>query len=483
MSHTKIRASRWTRGLVVGGLFGAAMFASACDEFLTASNPGLIQEDRLADTALVELMANSAIGSLQDVYSWLADYGSVYTDETRNHGTFAEEGLFDQRRLQPDNGTLSTFHYAPLMRARWLADSLTARIRTIYGDSATHDLRVARSYAIAGFDLVLLGEYFCEVPVPAPGERYGPPLKPDSLFGLAIARFDSALEIAAASKEANQKVTSGPSLTLAQRLVLGADSVRNFALVAKARAALNKGDKALAIATAQQVTSMGGASEFEYRVYYNDNASLNLLNRFQLDFSGGAGVAIRSISGTRFLGLDDARVPHPINTTTGQPLPEPITGGSWVVPNAPPSFSTFNNTKTGADFTNGTSIRIASMLEARYIIAEAGGAGGTNIGGQSNIAFVESRRTAFPSSTTPNPVTAANYTESLMEQRSRDFFLDGHRMGDLRRYRNKYGIDLWEKGPMYGGTVQFNDQTCWPINLAEITNNPFVPKPYTAPQH
>ena len=88
----------------------------------------------------------------------------------------------------------------------------------------------------------------------------------------------------------------------------------------------------------------------------------------------------------------------------------------------------------------------------------------------------------IPSSTTPNAVTAANYSASLMEQRSRDFFLDGHRMGDLRRYL-KGGTDLWEKGAMYGTTTTFNDQTCWPINLAEVTNNPFVPKPYTPPIH
>jgi hypothetical protein len=228
---------------------------------------------------------------------------------------------------------------------------------------------------------------------------------------------------------------------------------------------------------------MGGATEFEYRAYYNDNTALGLVNRFSPDFSGGAGVTVRSVTGTRFVGLDDARVPHPINATTGAPLAEAATGGNWVVPNAGPSFSVFNNTKTGADFTNSTSIRIASMLEARYIIAEAGGAGGTNLEGQSNVAFVESRRTAFPSATATTPTTAANFMDNLMDQRRRDFFLDGHRMGDLRRYRDKYGINLWETGSMYGTATTFNDQTCWPINIAEITNNPLVPKPYTPPQH
>jgi len=105
---THIRASRWGRGLAVGGLLSAALIAAGCDEFLTATNPGLIQETRLGDTSLVDLMANSAVGALQDVYSWMADYGSMYSDETRNHASFFEEGLYDQRRLQPDNGTLST---------------------------------------------------------------------------------------------------------------------------------------------------------------------------------------------------------------------------------------------------------------------------------------------------------------------------------------------------------------------------------------
>src|SRR5215207_5231285 len=161
---TQIRASRRVRGVFVAAALTIA--AAGCDEFLTATNPGLIQEPRLADTALVTLMSNSTIGILQDAYSWMADYGSMYTDETRNHAGFFEEGLFDQRRLQPDNGTLSFFLYSRIMPARWLADSLTGRIRAIYGDSALRDVRTARGYAFAGFDLVILGEYFCEVPVP-----------------------------------------------------------------------------------------------------------------------------------------------------------------------------------------------------------------------------------------------------------------------------------------------------------------------------
>jgi hypothetical protein len=71
---------------------------------------------------------------------------------------------------------------------------------------------------------------------------------------------------------------------------------------------------------------------------------------------------------------------------------------------------------------------------------------------------------------------------NLRDQRRRDFYLDAHRMGDLRRYLRRYQIDDWQKGSFYGSTtINFADQMCWPITVAEITNNPMVPKPYTPP--
>jgi hypothetical protein len=475
-----IQFRRWRAAAVAVALSGATGIA-ACSDFLVADNPAAIPAERLADSSLIELMANSSVGSFQDVYPWLSYYSAIFVDELRNHHVFFEEGLFDQRRVTPDNGTYSTFHYAPLQRARWLADSLAGRIKAIEGDSASRDLRVARTYAFAGYGLIMLAEYLCEAPISSAGERYTKPFSSEEIFKLAEMRFDSALKIAAASRDANAKVTSGPSATIAQRYVLGADSVKNLALVGMARSALGRNDKAKAISFAQQVTAIGTTGDFEYRLYYNNNTALALTNFYQDRLSGGAGVTTGSVSGTPFIGLDDSRVPHPLNAT-GQPLAEVATGGSFVVPNAGPSFSVFNNTKTGADFTYNTAIRLASLLEARYIIAEAGGASGNNTGGVSNIAFIESRRTGFPSSTAQTPTTAANYMDNLIDQRRRDFFLDGHRMGDLRRWKKFNNIDLWPKGSFFGSaTVTYGDQMCWPLNTAEISNNPLVPKPYVLP--
>ena len=479
-----IRARRWMRAAIATGALASAGSFAACKDFLTAENPAAIPVERLEDTALVELMHNAAIGALQghsgpfsNTYFWLTYLSAIFTDELRNHHVFFEEGLYDQRRVTVENSYNSTFTYSPLQRGRWLTDSIAGRMRAIYGDSALRDVRLARTYAMAGYTLIMLGEMWCEVPLSTADERYSRPYNSLELFAFAEARFDSALKVAAAARAAN--AAAGPA---ANRFVLAADSIRNLALVGMARAALNRGDNAKAIAHAQQVTGMGTSGDFEYRLHYNSNTTLGVANLYQERLSGGSGEKVGSITGTPFFNLDDARVPHP-RDAADQPVTEAMQNGlQAVVPNSPPSHSTFNGTKIGADFSYGGSIRLASRLEAQYILAEAGGATGTNLGSQANIAFVESRRTAFPSTTAATPTDPTNYDANLRNQRRRDFYLDGHRMGDLRRYLRRYNVDDWQKGSFYGSTtISFNNQMCWPLTVAEITNNPLVPKPYTPP--
>jgi hypothetical protein len=474
MTSTSARFRRAVRLTVLVGALGGAGSVAACKDFLTAENPAAVPVERLSDTSLVELMANSAIAGLQGAnYFWFSYLGATFTDELRNHHVFIDEILYDQRRVAVDNSYNSVFTYGPLQRARWLADSVAGRMRVIYPDSALRDARLARTYAIAGYHLIQLAEGWCEVPIGTGSARFSAPIQSDSLFKLAEARFDSAIKVAAAAKTGNEAAGG----VAGQRFAAAADSIRNLAYVGMARAALGRGDLTKAAASARQVVSQGGATGFEYRIYYNSNTTLGLQNLFAERLSGGAGATSASITSTPFLALDDPRVPHPINAVTGQPLPEPATGGSFVVPNAPPSFSTHDGTRAGADFTYATSVRLASLLEARYIIAESEGAT------PENIAFVESRRVAYPSTTATTPTDATNFLANLIDQRRRDFYLDGHRMGDLRRYAKRYGLEFWPTGSFYGSTTTtFGDGKCWPINTAEVTNNPLVPKPYTPPQ-
>ncbi|MBA4158990.1 MAG: hypothetical protein H0X65_16160 [Gemmatimonadetes bacterium] len=64
----------------------------------------------------------------------------------------------------------------------------------------------------------------------------------------------------------------------------------------------------------------------------------------------------------------------------------------------------------------------------------------------------------------------------LRDQRRRDFFMDGHRLGDLRRYMDQYGVDEFPTGPHPNDAAwawgNYGDATCFVPSRAERIGNP-----------
>jgi len=116
-------------------------------------------------------------------------------------------------------------------------------------------------------------------------------------------------------------------------------------------------------------------------------------------------------------------------------------------------------------FGDNTSVRFASGLEARYIIAEAGGLSPAAL-----RAFIDQRRAAGNQGAFTG--TDAQLFTELLDQRFRDFFMDGHRIGDLRRYKKLYQLDMWPKGTMPGLSQSYGTQECMPIATSEVQSNP-----------
>ncbi len=56
--------------------------------------------------------------------------------------------------------------------------------------------------------------------------------------------------------------------------------------------------------------------------------------------------------------------------------------------------------------------------------------------------------------------------DKLIDERSRELFMEGQRMGDLRRYLSGFGLDMFPTGPLFG------TQTCMPLPDLERDNNP-----------
>ena len=436
-SHPRRRA-RLASAALLAALGGAA----GCSDFLVAENPGAIEVDDLNQLGYVSLLANAPVGALQGALDDLTYWNGQLTDEIINRNNvnpFAEEGQIDRRDLFSDMTYIPAFIYSPMQRARFLAEDATTRLNTILADSAARDVRVARSQAIAGMTYVYLGEAFCTTPV-----NIGAPKTSAEMFGDAVGWFDQAVATATAAK-AYQLGLPVPGTATAQ----AADSVRYLALVGAARAALNRNDKAAAIAYASQVPA-----DFVFHAWYSDNTPGQRHRSYDRLTLGNNG----TLAGTPFEAMAaDPRIPR--TTLAGARLGTPL---------SPPSYSTYTGTVAGGAFAGAMSMRIASGLEARYIVAEAQGPT------DATLALVNERRAAG----LQEPVALAGdaLMAELRDQRSRDFYLDNHRLGDLRRYLEFFGVDLFPSGVYPGTALAYGTATCWPLPTNEINGNPNVPR-------
>jgi len=439
-------AGRLARLTLLGALALTLGTAVACENFLTANNPGAVEAEDLNNAAYAGLIGAGPIFAFQDSWDDITYWNGQLTDEIINRNgpnPFIEEGQIDRRELYSDMTYIPAFIYSPVQRARFLAEDAVRRLTVILGDTVGRDLRVARALAYGGYNYIGLGEMMCTTPI----DRSVPKTW-DEMMTAAVTKFDSAIVIANAAK------AYYATLTPAQpNAILAADSVINFANVGAARASLNKNDKAKATAYAQLVPA-----GFVFYAYYSDNTTGQIHRTYNRI---GTGNGVGTLAGTPFEAMAaDPRVPR---ATTP--------AGRVGTPLSPPSYSSFNNTVAGANFTPTTSVRVASGLEARYIIAEA--AGGT----AATLVFVNERRAAGLQ--TPVTLTGDALLAELRDQKARDFYLDNHRLGDLRRYKKYYTVDLFPKGPYPGSTTGqiYNEAIdCWPLPTNEINDNPNVPR-------
>jgi len=447
-----MKSNRFSRRRVsLVALTGSIAVAAACSDFLVAENPGAIEEPDVNSPASVSLIANMPITTFQLDQDDATYWNAQLADEIFNRAVFVEEGQIDRRELYSEMSYIPAFMYSPMQRARFAGEDAARRLRVILGDTASRDVRVARALAYAGMSYVYLGEMMCVVPI-----DLGPPKQPEEIFEDAIGRFEEAITIAGAAKTYLQSLPTPDANAIA-----ATDSVRLFALVGAARAALNRNETARARAFAVQVTS-----PFEFRAYYSNNTTGQRHRMF--DRIGGTAFN-GTMTNTPFLAMaGDPRVPR---VTTGSQTGKPLT---------PSAYSTYTGTVAGAPFLADTWHRIASYLEAQYIIAEADGPTAAT------SAFVNTRRAV---GLQPALTLAAGDPQIMVElrdQRSRDFYLDNHRLGDLRRYKKYYSLDLFPKGDYPGSTSGqiYNEEadllrtssSCWPLPISEINANPNIPK-------
>jgi hypothetical protein len=446
-------------GKVIGraALLLAGLSLVSCDkvdELLKADNPGEIREDQLNDAALANVLANSVIGALSpqydDVLIWR---GSMITDEQVSGINWEATARVSQRVLPYDIGDANTM-FRFLSHFRFMGDSVSGRLRTLI-PNADRDRRLALTLAHAGYAYTLMAEYMCGATIDVGSTIH----TPQELAQMAVPRFQEAITVATAA---------GANAT----------DVLNLARTGLARAALLIGDNQLVMSSAQQVP-------WDYR-WWIEYQQTNLNNGLTTEVTGGnhtLGVHPRWLQGTfgevvPVAQISDPRISHRPDWRRGHnALTQLYTPFQPLLYSKHAGISVAENGGI-ADmplFDNDTDIALASGVEAMHHYYEAAGPNGTGPRG-STLEFVNERR-AYGNQEPVN-LSGDELMAELRNQRFKDLYLAGFRLGDLRRYQAR-GINdpnhTFPSGPHPNADWGvYGDAECWPLPIAEYIGNPNI---------
>ncbi|MHB0962581.1 MAG: RagB/SusD family nutrient uptake outer membrane protein [Gemmatimonadaceae bacterium] len=399
---------------------GAALaVAAACsDSFVEVTNPNVIDAATVDPASGATSLALSAQQNFATAFGWLSMYSGWFTEEANVADTFPTRNEFGFRLITDLNGSLNGDVWAPIS----LAAASAKTVLDLALPNPTSNINFARAATFRGFSILMIGTDFCTGSLSS-----GPELTTAQLLDSAIVYFTKGVDIGNANATNDGK------------------ALANAALVGRARAKLQKGDKAGAAADAAAVPA---GFNFDLRMtddLANRTRLSNRLYQFTFDRS--------SISVAPFYRVSDSRVPY---IAPGQPG---ALNGQDAVPGG-----FYRQTKFSG---YASSMRLASKLEADYIAAEAGG----NVTAQ--LALINARRTSAGKPVYVGAIDAASVLAELMTQKAFDFYLEGKRLADFRRVPAAIK-SMTPAGGVYfkPGYANVGNQTCYPLPNVERDNNP-----------
>jgi hypothetical protein len=388
---------------------------AACD--LDVSNPGIIDASTFDPVADARTLSMSAQQNFYQVYADIINSTALYSGEVWTGAVRQESNDIGRRAIVDTNIDLNGSFWSPLQLVLATNDEVVEVLRgTSDFDS---NLNVARSSMWAGFALQLMGEIFCQGVIDV-----GPPLTPAETLDSAIIRFERAIDIAA--------VLDGAE----------AAKIADASRVGLARARLQKGENT----EAAQIASTVDEAFVANAIYVDDPQSRTRTGNDV--FAASAGTS--QIVAGDYRGLEDPRVPFVDAGMNAQDGRNPL----------------FRQQKYTA-FSDP--IRVASGLEARYIVAEAELKGGD---AAAALALIAERRAVGGQDEFGESGQDAVLAE-LMSQRARDFWLEAKHLGDYLRNPSATPLVPEAGTPFYKPEQgEFGPLTCLEVPFVEKANNP-----------
>jgi hypothetical protein len=422
-------SSRMERGARFVAAVGTAAFLTACgplDSLTNVEAPSRVQASDVQDPASAQLLVNSAVNDFQCALAgYIVATGYVGTELAAASNTGGSSYVFyDQRAWTPEGFGSQTYAtgncgddnpaiYEPLSTARWMGDN-ALNLLDGWTDAQVPGRKnlIATAATYAAYSYTLLGESMCTAAF-----DLGPELQPDEIFKLAEDRFTTAIQSTSV------------------------DSIKNMALVGRARVRLDMGDAANAKADADQVPQ-GFAAYGEY-----SNVAPTTENRIWTTMNREL---TASVEGPPYRNMEFQGTPDPRVQLTDLGIKGPGSNVEMFVADKYPTIS--------------SPIPIATWREAWLIRAEADLAAG-NVQGAVNRINDLHDNVGLPhyASTDPDSVM-----QQLIYERRAELFLEGQHLEDIRR------LDL-PLVPAPGTAFRFGgvygSQTCFPLPGEEYLNN------------
>ena len=418
-----------------------AVTATACDlnKALEVQPANLIDAVALeASPANASLLVNGAAADFDCAFGSYVVVGGLIGEELEDALQTADRWPYDQRTVTANlsryasNSCTGLGVYTPLQAAR-VSASNTRRLLEGWTDVQVpgRTMLIARVSAYEAWSQLLIAEAFCSTvfsQVEGEDVKYGTEITRAQALDSAINRFTASIASIGTATGATP------------------DSIKNFALVGRARAKQDKGDLAGARADAVQVpaafvwnaTESNTNTRRQNKVYNENNTT---------------GTPSSSV-GLRFRDPSYANDPRIKATNTGK-LSNSTNVPLWV---------------QGKYTAVASPIPIATGAEAQLIVAEAD----ITTNRANTLAIIAAMRTAGgqPAYT---GTTAAQDLAEVIDQRRRALFLTGTGFGDIIRYNLTVS-------PAAGTSTPWNQtygpdkgsQLCLPLPLTEIQNNPLL---------
>lgn len=385
----------------------------ACSGVLEVDNPGPIEDEQLQTPDAVGGFVTGMSGDLSNALDEIVRISGIASDEIAHGGSYAGEGLWFRGIINPED---VNNQWALMQRARWVAESGIARMKTLQGFVYEGDPTAARANLLAGFANRLLGENVCRAVFD------GGPVESDSAhFQRAEGYFTEAIRLAQA-KNIIDVVTAA------------------YGGRASTRAAV--GNWAGAAADAQQVPAA-----FIYLARYSTNSTRENNSLVQETY-------VRrefTVAGTRWASVfNDPRVPWDTIYTSA---------ARTVIQKGQDGKTNYFRQRKYPDL--GADIPLTKGTEMQMLRAEAALRNGDIAGA---FALINQQRTVFRLAALPTPTDITAAWRTLQQEYGAVVWLEGRRLWQLRRWAVEAGP---ARNPFLEGRA-----SCIPISLDERQSNP-----------